>query len=73
MKSKLQCPQLKSDWLTATLTCLHTVCGCSCGKTAELSGSNRGPGPAKPKVLTFWPLTEKVGRSLFQTKEIKAQ
>lgn len=38
---KFQCPQMKSYWNTAALTCLHVVCGCHHATIAELSSRDR--------------------------------
>ena len=51
VKSKFQCPWPKSDWFRATLTWLHTVCGCSCGNMVKLNGSNRAQGLQSLKYL----------------------
>ena len=66
---------IKFYWSTGTSVHLQTIYGCFCTTTAERSSCHRHHTmwPAKPKIFTLWPLTEKVCQSLPCVKESVAQ
>ena len=56
--------EVKFHGNTATLFCLHIVSGCFRDTITELSSWDRDQMPPRPKILTIWPLTEKVRQAL---------
>lgn len=68
MKFKIQCPQIKSDWNTATLIDLRIVCEYFSTTRAEVSVVRETISPTKPKIITIWSFIEEGAEPLNQSK-----